>query len=187
MTCSAQSDTGKDILGVVLAGGQSRRFGSDKAAAMLDGQTLMQHAIASLSGECDRVIVSGRAQAPVDTLADWPEPGLGPLGGLAGALVYAQEHGYPSILTCGVDSVGLPADLRMLLSPAPAFLKEQPVIGHWPISILPQLQQFIASEEKNALWRFGKAVGARAVIADHQPANINRPADLAKLHGPKQK
>lgn len=187
MTSSAQTHTSKDILGVVLAGGQSRRFGSDKAAAMLNGQTLMQHAIAALSGECDRVVVSGRGQASVDTVADWPEPGLGPLGGLAGALLYAQEHGYHSILTCGVDSVGLPADLRMLLSPAPAFLKEQPVIGHWPISILPQLQQFIAGDETNALWRFGKAVGARPVKIDHAPANINSPPDLDELRDPKQK
>ena len=31
------------VLGAILAGGQSRRFGSDKASASLDGKSLLDH------------------------------------------------------------------------------------------------------------------------------------------------
>jgi len=48
------------ILGAVLAGGQSSRFGSDKALAALGGRTLLERAVASLETHCDGVIVVGR-------------------------------------------------------------------------------------------------------------------------------
>ena len=169
------------VLGVVLAGGQSRRFGSDKALAEVDGESLLSLMITALRPYCDTVIVAGRDQAPAPTVADWPRAGLGPLGGLAGALSYAQANGFASVLTCGVDSMGLPDGLLQLLSPPPAILDSQPVIGHWPTRILPQLQDFLADEGKNAMWRFADAVGAARVASSQPPANINRPDDLKAL------
>ena len=74
------------ILGAVLAGGKSTRFGSDKALAEVAGHTLMAQAVDTLSGWCDHVIVIGRETAPAPTLPDWPAAGMGPLGGIAAAL-----------------------------------------------------------------------------------------------------
>ena len=54
-------------LGAVLAGGQSSRFGSDKALAVLDGQTLLTRAVATLAQWCDTVVVVGRSEAPAPT------------------------------------------------------------------------------------------------------------------------
>ena len=51
-------------LGAVLAGGQSSRFGSDKALAVLYGQTLLTRAVATLAQWCDTVVVVGRTEAP---------------------------------------------------------------------------------------------------------------------------
>jgi hypothetical protein len=77
------------ILGAVLAGGQSSRFGSDKALAELDGRTLLARAVEALQAQCDAVVVVGREDAPVPTLPDRPRPGMGPLGGIAAALHHA--------------------------------------------------------------------------------------------------
>lgn len=74
------------ILGVVLAGGKSSRFGSDKALAELDGHTLISRAVDALAGWCEYVVVAGRETAPAPTLPDWPAAGMGPLAGLAAAL-----------------------------------------------------------------------------------------------------
>lgn len=169
------------ILGAVLAGGQSSRFGSDKALAEFRGHTLLAHAVDTLSGWCEHVIVVGRETAPAPTLPDWPRAGMGPLGGIAAALHHARDEGYEFLLTCGVDSLDLPEDLLELLGPAPAYLASQPIIGIWPASIVGTVEAILHDEGRHSLRQLAERVGARAVTAKLDPANINTPADLAAL------
>lgn len=169
------------ILGAVLAGGQSSRFGSDKALAELDGHTLLTRAVDTLSGWCEHVVVVGRATAPAPTLPDWPGPGGGPLGGLAAALRHALDEGYDAVLSCGVDSVGLPDDLPALLAPSPAYVASQPIIGLWPAKAAAAIGEVLFGGGKHSMTAFARAIGARAVHLATEPANINTPADLAKL------
>ena len=169
------------ILGCVLAGGQSTRFGSDKALAELDGHTLIARAVDSLSGWCEYVVVVGRELAPAPTLPDWPRPHMGPLAGIAAALHLARDEGYEAVLTCGVDSAVLPEDLPGLLTPAPAYLADQPVIGLWPASALAAIETILTSEGRHSMRQFAEAIGARAVQSAAKAANINTPADLAEL------
>ena len=169
------------ILGCVLAGGQSTRFGSDKALAELHGHTLIALAVDALSGWCEHVVVVGRKLAPAPTLPDWPQANMGPLAGIAAALHLARDEGYAAVLTCGVDSVALPQDLPDLLSPAPAYLAGQPVIGLWPSSALEAIEAILTGEGRHSMLQFAEAIGARAVQGKADPANINTPADLADL------
>lgn len=169
------------ILGVVLAGGLSTRFGSDKALAELGGHTLLARAVDVLSGWCEKVIVAGRELAPAPTIPDWPRAGMGPLGGLAAALRYAQDEDYATVLSCGVDSVGLPADLPALLGPAPAYVASQPVVGHWPAAAASELEQILEGNGRHSMLAFAERIGAKAVDIAAAPYNINTPADLARL------
>lgn len=169
------------LLGCVLAGGQSSRFGSDKALAELDGLPLLDHAVAALSRWCAEVVVVGRDTAPVATLPDWPRAGLGPLGGIAAALRHASDRGFAAVLTCGVDSPGLPEGLPDLLSPAPACLAGQPVIGLWPVSALAAVEAILGGDGRRSMLAFARAISAREVTAGEEPANLNTPADLAAL------
>lgn len=167
------------ILGVVLAGGQSVRFGSDKALAELDGQTLIARAVAALSEYCSQVVIAGRAEGPAATIPDWPEKGMGPLAGIAAGLRFAIANGYASVLTCGVDSLPLPGKLTEILSPAPACLESQPIIGHWPTAANEAIETILQTAGRHSMRAFAHAIGARWVLADAEPANINTPADLA--------
>lgn len=169
------------ILGVVLAGGQSRRFGSDKALAQLHGQTLLARAVERLAGWADRVVVVGREAAPAPCLPDWPSPGLGPLGGLAAALRHAGDAGYDAVLSCGVDAALLPEDLPARLGAAPACVAQQPVIGLWPASAAATVAAILAGPGPHSLKALAAALGARQVMLPVTPANINTPADLAAL------
>jgi molybdopterin-guanine dinucleotide biosynthesis protein A len=169
------------ILGAVLAGGQSTRFGSDKALAELAGRTLIARAVDALSGWCEKVIVVGRETAPAPTLPDWPRPGMGPLGGIAAALHHARDEGFDTVLTCGVDSAELPEALPDLLGPAPAYLAGQPVVGLWPSASASAIEEILHGEGRHSMRAFAEAIGARAIETAVPPANINTAADLAEL------
>ena len=148
---------------------------------MLAGHSLLDHAVTVLDGQCDAVVVVGRSDAPVPTLADWPAAGMGPLAGLASALRYAAASGFDNVLSCAVDAHGLGEDLRAALSPAPAYVAGQPVIGLWPVSAVPAIETILASDTRHSLRAFAEAIGARAVALANTPANINTQADLAAL------
>lgn len=166
------------ILGVVLAGGRSSRFGSDKAMAVLDGRTLLDRAVERLNDWCNAVVVAGRNEAPAPTLPDWPRPGLGPLGGIAAALRHAVANGHQTVLSIGVDGLGLPDDLPDLLAPAPACLAIQPVIGLWQANALATVEAMLAGGGSHAMYEFAERLGARMVNLARPPANVNTPHDL---------
>ena len=174
------------ILGVVLAGGQATRFGSDKALAELGGHTLLARAYDALTGYCELVVIAGRERGPGRCIPDWPQPNMGPLAGIAAGLHLAQDEGYETVLTCGVDSVDLPENLLDLLSPAPAYLAGQPVIGHWPTTVTGEIESILEGTGRHSMQAFADRINARAVKCAAEPANINTPADLTaaeKRHG----
>lgn len=171
------------ILGAVLAGGQSTRFGSDKALAVLDGLTLIERAVAQLSGWCAAEVAVGRGAAPVPVVPDWPDAGMGPLGGIAGALRHGRDNGFAAVLTVGVDSLGLPDDLPRRLAPAPAYVADQPVVGLWPVSALAVVEAILVGDGRHSMRAFAEAIGARAVKLGGPTININCPEDLAGLAG----
>jgi molybdopterin-guanine dinucleotide biosynthesis protein A len=169
------------ILGVVLAGGQATRFGADKALAELGGHTLLNRAFDTLTGFCELVVIAGRERGPGHCIPDWPRAGMGPLAGIAAGLHLARDDGYDSVLTIGVDSVGLPDNLLELLSPAPAYIESQPVIGHWPGGAVDAIETLLLANGKHSMLAFAGAIGATAVKIGTKPANINTPADLAAM------
>lgn len=172
------------ILGAVLAGGQARRFGADKALAEWQGRTLLAHAIEALARHCDRVIVCGRGEAPVDCVPDRPVSDLGPLGGLNGALHHAAGHGFLRVVACGCDTPVLPDDLLATLaaSEAPRYVAELPVIGVWPAMLAPALDKWLAEGADRSMRGWARIAGAMPVSAPGL-ANVNFPADLAALGG----
>ena len=70
---------------------------------------------------------------------------MGPLAGIAAGLHLAQDEDYESVLTCGVDSVDLPDNLLEMLSPAPAYLADQPVVGLWPTGACATIERILES------------------------------------------
>ena len=178
------------LLGVVLAGGQARRFGSDKALALLGGRPLLAHAVAALAPQTDAVVLCGRADTEVDGrrvtgLADRPAPGLGPLGGLNAALHHALAHGFDAVLTCGCDTPSLPATLATELAAAGtcAVVEALPVIGRWPATLAYALDRHLAASGDRSLRGWARAAGAALVTLPAALPNINTPGDLAGLVG----
>jgi molybdopterin-guanine dinucleotide biosynthesis protein MobB len=84
-------------VGVLLAGGESRRMGRDKRGLRLDGETLLRRNLAFLAGVFPVLALSVRSagQAPADLPSDVvviPDETPGsPMGGLAGVLAHFGE------------------------------------------------------------------------------------------------
>lgn len=101
------------VLGAVLAGGESRRMGRDKALLKLDdGKTMVGRAVGVLEAVLDEVIVVAPrrrqySDLEVPRIADL-RPGLGPLGGLHAALVHASGR---SVFVLACDLPRVTADL----------------------------------------------------------------------------
>lgn len=169
------------LLGAVLAGGRSSRFGSDKALALLDGRQLIEHAVAALSPYAAEVMICGRMDPRWTCLADLPTPGMGPLGGLAAALVHAQKQGFAGVLSTGCDMPVLPGDLaKSLIGEGPAVVEGQHLIGYWPASLADRLLDHLAqSEDRSIRGWIAKIQPRRIVPANGALPNINRPDDLA--------
>lgn len=182
------------ILGVVLAGGQARRFGQDKAIAQLDGRRLIEHVAARAKSQTAVLAINGRDYGlglPVIPDAMTSE---GPLTGILSALQWAQGAGFPAVATFPCDSPFFPSDLveRLAGGLTPAvnctFASVSgschPVFAIWRTSVLGQLQEVYATGTRS-LMAAQHQVGAAPVMfaagsgpGDDMFFNINRPGDL---------
>src|ERR1700683_2167196 len=87
-TETATALTRPEAVGFVLAGGRSTRMGADKSLVLLDGETLLAHALGILREAGLAAFVAG-GQPGLSALAPLVQdnrPGLGPLGGICAAL-----------------------------------------------------------------------------------------------------
>jgi molybdopterin-guanine dinucleotide biosynthesis protein A len=88
----------REVYGLVLAGGQSRRMGRDKALLLRDGQSQLAHMVSLLDAVVDRVFVSARNDQTGDAERSRFElivdryDDMGPIAGILSAL---QE--YPEV------------------------------------------------------------------------------------------
>ncbi|MDO9379911.1 MAG: NTP transferase domain-containing protein [Nocardioidaceae bacterium] len=104
---------------VVLAGGASRRFGSDKTRVVLDGLTLLDHVLAATAAAARTVVVGDERPLAGGREVTWVRedpPGSGP----AQAVVAALEHlTAPRVVLLAADLPHLaPATVRRLLDAA---------------------------------------------------------------------
>ncbi|HEU5484481.1 MAG TPA: NTP transferase domain-containing protein [Microlunatus sp.] len=93
------------LAAVVLAGGESRRFGADKLRADLDGRPLLEHALDGLPLEAPIAVVGSRRDLDRSVTFLREEPaGGGPAAGLVTGLRWALDHGAELVVTLPGDA-----------------------------------------------------------------------------------
>ncbi len=98
------------LSGIVLAGGQSRRMGYNKALLELEGQTLIARVLERLSPLCDELIISAN---DVELYADLPAQvvpdliaGRGALSGIHAGLA-TMRHDKAVVVACDMPFLSL--------------------------------------------------------------------------------
>lgn len=170
------------IVGAILAGGRSSRFGSNKALAPVGGKRLIDHVAAGLGAQVPDLVLCGGAPLldGVPCVADRPAPDMGPLGGLNAALHYAETAGFDAVVTIGCDMPVFPADLvaQLLAAGAPVAAQDMPLVGLWPSRLAATLDDHLAQSSDRSMRGWGALSAARTVRLSGRFANVNRPEDL---------
>jgi molybdenum cofactor guanylyltransferase len=190
------------VVGLLLAGGQSRRMGGgDKALHTLGGSTLLDRVIERLRPQVDALVLNANgdpARFAGFALPVVPDgiPGFaGPLAGILAGLDWAalQRPDCPYIVSVATDAPFLPTDLvarlaeglvadRADLACAASGGRAHPVFGLWPVQLREDLRRAVVDEtvRKVDLWtgRY-RLVTVSFPDAPVDPFfNANRPEDL---------
>jgi molybdopterin-guanine dinucleotide biosynthesis protein A len=199
-------------VGVVLAGGASRRLGQDKALLRTGaGATLLERTVATLHAAGLRQVVLSvstvergrilqdavRAVAGLRLVVD-AEPGRGPLGALHAALS-AVPHHHVLLVACDMPRLHVAALRAVLAEPRDADAvvprvagRDQPLAALYGPACLP-LTARLLGQGRLAMRDLLAAPGLRVRFLDDTclaragvPAaafdNVNTPADLEALH-----
>ncbi len=109
------------VLGVILAGGQNRRYeGRPKALERVGGARIAERAIRAMRGAADRTVLVANdletfAVLGLETHPDL-RPGLGALGGVLTAVAWARGSGCRGALVAACDMPFLSAALLRRLA-----------------------------------------------------------------------
>lgn len=167
-------------LGAIIAGGKSTRFGSDKAAAMLNGRPLIEHVADGLRRQVDTLIVCGRAWPGMECIADHPFPDMGPLGGLNAALRYARQNGFDEVVTAGCDVVPVAQFPMERPDDRAVYIDGHYLFGVWPVALAARLEQHLRNQDNLSMRGWIDATGAQAIISADIYHNLNTPLALAE-------
>ena len=189
-----------ELLGIVIAGGRSLRFGGEKAVAPFAGRPLLLWAVDRLRTACGEVAVNARPGTEAEALAraqgiaviaDAAGDPDGSLSGVKAGLNWARARGASSLAVSPCDAPLLPEDLYLRLRAAAgagAAMAEtgegrQPLCAIWPAAALPRLTEALAGGAHPPTWRMLEELGAVKVRFDRPEAfaNLNTREDLERL------
>jgi molybdopterin-guanine dinucleotide biosynthesis protein A len=195
------------VIGVLLAGGQSRRMGGgDKCLLELAGKPLLTHVVERLKPQTSALVLNANgdlerfSKFELPTIADPVEGFAGPLAGVLAGFTWAREHAPETrwIVTAATDTPFFPQDLVAKLLDAtkgqyPTIAlassndRMHPVFGLWPTSLADDLHEALESGTRKVLDWTGRHVTMTADFPEVHIGstkidpffNANRPDDMA--------
>lgn len=196
------------IVGLLLAGGQSRRMGGgDKTLRQIGGRLLLERVIERVRPQAAELVINANgdpvrfARFGLPVVADSIPDYAGPLAGILAGLDWTAEHRPDCrvIVSVPTDAPFLPKDLvsRMVrgmeatgaeLVCAESGGQPHPVVGLWPVGLREELRRAVMEEglrkvdRWTARYRFATVPFAQ-VERDGSTIdpffNANRPEDFA--------
>ena len=185
-------------VGILLAGGQSRRFGSPKAFAMHEGHEFYRYSLNALRPFCDELVVvalpefaqyfSGDVHVTTD-LADFA--GKGPLAGILSAMDMMEADRY-IVLPCDMPFIEADVMKKLLelhkgdISAVVVDGKKHPLVSIWNKNVKPTIKQalqdgnrrvMVVQEQHNVRWIEGFLLTDTPEVTFK---NVNTPCELER-------
>ena len=191
------------ILGVVLAGGKSQRFGEDKTQVKLNNKILIDYILSEIIDQFNEILIISNNQikfkhsTKISIIKDIIE-GLGPLGGILTAMKWIKNNKkvYKWISTFPSDTPFFTKnELKIFYEKIDIkknklfFIKNKNtrhnIFGLWSMDLLDKLESDIQKgERKVELW--ADSVDVEIINVDYKEKdpffNINTKEDLEKAY-----
>ena len=190
-----------NILGVVLAGGKSQRFGEDKSQANLANKLLIDYMLSEIIDQFNEILIVSNNSIKFNeseniTIIEDYKKGLGPLGGVLSAMKWNKinKKNYQWIATFPVDTPFFKKEIlkdfiqKINLDESDLFFiksndKRHNIFGLWSVTLLEKLEKDLdKGERKVELW--ANNVGVKIInmkFSNRDPFfNINTKEDLEK-------
>ncbi|QEN91369.1 molybdenum cofactor guanylyltransferase MobA [Labrys sp. KNU-23] len=187
-------------MGVILAGGLSRRMGGgDKGLSLLGGWTILERIVARLRPQVAALFLNANGDAarfdalalPIlpDGVPDFP----GPLAGVLAGLDHAAQAGFAEVIVVPCDTPFLPEDLVTRLragtqagrgAVAVSGGRRHPTAALWPVHLRTALRKALVEEGQRRVETILRRHDFAEVAWPVEPfdpfANVNDPDGMAQ-------
>ncbi len=191
-----------NILGIILAGGKSSRFGEDKSTTKLGNKTLLDHTVNKIENEFNEILVISNNKEfnfknnKIHVVEDCIEGQLGPLVGILTAMKWVRKNNknYKWIASFPCDTpffdIKLISELKTKVKETSKKLiflnsnkKRHNIFGLWSLDLIEILEEDIKNGlRKVELW--ADKIGCENININEEKfdrfLNINTKKDLEK-------
>ena len=190
-----------NILAVVLAGGQSKRFGEDKNQAKLGNITLLEHVLSKVTKKFEKTLIISNQNLNIKTLnsitivPDCIQGNLGPLVGVLTAMKWIKKNNkqYQWIATFPSDTPFFDTSIiekyksRINLNESLLYFvrsnqKRHNIFGLWSVKLMDTLENDLINNNFRKVEKWADKIGVETInvkIDKFDPFfNINTKTDL---------
>ena len=190
-----------NILAVVLAGGQSKRFGEDKNQAKLGNITLLEHVLAKVTKKFEKILIISNQNLnlkmlnSITIIPDCIQGNLGPLVGVLTAMKWIKKNNkqYQWIATFPSDTPFFDTSIiekyksRINLNESLLYFvrsnqKRHNIFGLWSVKLMDILENDLINNNFRKVEEWANKIGVETInvkIDKFDPFfNINTKTDL---------
>ena len=190
-----------NILAVVLAGGQSKRFGEDKNQAKLGNLTLLEHVLAKVTKKFEKILIISNQNLnlkmlnSITIIPDCIQGNLGPLVGVLTAMKWIKKNNkqYQWIATFPSDTPFFDTSIiekyksRINLNESLLYFvrsnqKRHNIFGLWSVKLIDTLENDLINNNFRKVEKWADKIGVETInvkIDKFDPFfNINTKTDL---------
>ena len=189
-----------NILGVVLAGGKSRRFGEDKNRIKLGDKTLLEHVLSKISNKFDEILIVSSHNLEIKKIKNViviPDcfDDLGPLAGVLSSMkwVIESQKSYQWVATFPSDTPFFETSIieeykkRIKLKDSLLYFiksnnKRHNIFGLWSLELLKTLEDDLIKNNFRKVEEWANKIGVKTIDFETKKFdpffNINTKEDL---------